>query len=79
MGKKLWKTKCFGMAKRFDDSSRVEITNEDNARHIFDIMVVVHFYFIPQDQTVNHANYLEILKQLHEGVLRKRPELWPKD
>jgi hypothetical protein len=22
---------------------------------------------------------LEILKQLHEGVLRKRPELWPKD
>jgi hypothetical protein len=28
-------------------------------------------------QTVNHAYYVEILKQLHEALHRKRPELWP--
>jgi hypothetical protein len=28
-------------------------------------------------QTVNQAYYVEIIKQLHEGVHRKRPELWP--
>jgi histone-lysine N-methyltransferase SETMAR len=42
-----------------------------------DIKGIVHFQFITQVQTFNHAYYVEILKQLHEAVHRKRPELWP--
>jgi hypothetical protein len=43
----------------------------------FDIKSPVHFEFIPQDETVNQACYVEILKQLHRTVFRKRHELWP--
>jgi hypothetical protein len=45
----------------------------------FDIKGSVHFEFISQSQTINQAYYVEILKQLHEVVHRKRPELWPSD
>jgi hypothetical protein len=45
----------------------------------FDIEGTVHFEFIPQGQTVNQANYVEITKQLGEAVPRKGPELWPND
>jgi histone-lysine N-methyltransferase SETMAR len=38
-----------------------------------------HFEFIPQDQKVNQAYYVEILKRLCEAVHRKGPELWPSD
>jgi hypothetical protein len=38
-----------------------------------------HFEFIQQGQTVNQAYYVEILKQLHETVYRKRSELQPND
>jgi len=36
---------------------------------------IVHIEFIPQGQRVNQV-YVEILKQLHEAVYRKWPELW---
>jgi len=39
----------------------------------------VHFEFIPQDQTVNQAYYVEILEQLHGVVQRWRPQLWPNE
>jgi hypothetical protein len=45
----------------------------------FDIKGIVHYKFIPQGQTVNHAYYMERLKQLHEAVCRKRPQLWLND
>jgi hypothetical protein len=45
----------------------------------FDIKGIVHFELIPQGQTFNQAYYVEILKWLHEAMLRKRPELWPSD
>jgi hypothetical protein len=45
----------------------------------FDINGIVHFEFIPQDQMVNHAYYVEILKGLCQAVHRKRPEPWPSD
>jgi hypothetical protein len=45
----------------------------------FDIKGIVHFEFLPQGQAVNQAYYVEILKNLHEAVHRKRPELWPSD
>jgi len=43
----------------------------------FDIKDVVRFEFIPQDQTVNQAYYVEISKRLCEAVHRKGPEPWP--
>jgi hypothetical protein len=45
----------------------------------FNIMSNIHFEFIPQDQTVNQAYYVEIMKNLSEAVCRKRPELWTDD
>jgi transposase len=35
------------------------------------------FEFIPQNQTVNRAYYVKIMKQLHEAECRQRPELRP--
>jgi hypothetical protein len=43
----------------------------------FDIKDVVRFEFIPQDQTVNKAYYVEISKRLSEIVRRRKPELSP--
>jgi hypothetical protein len=37
----------------------------------------VQFKFIPRGQTVNQAYYVEILKQLHEAVRRKRLNFCP--
>jgi hypothetical protein len=45
----------------------------------FDIKGTVHFEFIPQGETENQDYHVEVLKQLHEAVRRKRPELWPSD
>jgi len=61
------------------ESFHVRITSEDNVHHFLNIKGIIHFEFIPQGQTVNHAYYVEILKQLHEAVHRKQPELWPND
>jgi hypothetical protein len=43
----------------------------------FGIKDIIHFHFIPQDETVSQVYCMEILKWLYEAVLRKRPELWP--
>jgi hypothetical protein len=43
----------------------------------FDIKVIVHFEFIPQDETDKQAYCMEILKHLVEAVCRKMPELRP--
>jgi hypothetical protein len=43
----------------------------------FEVKGIVHFEFVPQDQTANQPNYVEILKQLCVPVHRERPELWP--
>jgi hypothetical protein len=37
----------------------------------FDIKGIGPFQFNPQDQTVNQAYYMEILKRLREAVRRK--------
>jgi hypothetical protein len=42
----------------------------------FDTGGIIHFELIPQDQIVNQAYYVKILKWLHDAVRRKRPELW---
>jgi hypothetical protein len=41
----------------------------------FNIKDIVHSEFIPQGQTVKQPYHVEILKQLHEAVYRKGPEL----
>jgi len=38
----------------------------------FDIKDIVHFESILQGQIVNQAYYVEIFKQLHEGVFKKK-------
>jgi hypothetical protein len=45
----------------------------------FDIKGIINFDFIPQAQTVNQAHYMQTMKQLHEAVCTKGPELWPND
>jgi hypothetical protein len=45
----------------------------------FNIRGILFFAFISQCQAVNQAYYVEILKQLHEAMHRKGPELWPND
>jgi hypothetical protein len=56
---------------------------KENSRHPHDPRKLtcrnIHFEFIPQDQTINQAYYVEILKWLREAVRKKRPERWPKD
>jgi hypothetical protein len=42
----------------------------------FDIRCIVHFQFIPQGQSFNQTYYVEMLKQVHEAVLRESSELW---
>jgi histone-lysine N-methyltransferase SETMAR len=43
----------------------------------FDIKGIVHLEFIPQGQTVNQTYCVDISKQLHEAMCRKRPEIFP--
>jgi hypothetical protein len=58
--------------------------NQDHALSLFlgwgwgwgGIQGVVHHEFVPQDQTVNAAFYVEVLKRLCERVRHVRPELW---
>jgi hypothetical protein len=45
----------------------------------FNIKGIVYVEFIPQGWTVIQSYYVDILKQLHEAVHRKLPELWPND
>jgi hypothetical protein len=58
---------------------RMSKSNEDNAHHFPCMKDIVHFEFISEDQTVNQAYYVEILKRLHEALRRKRLELWSND
>jgi hypothetical protein len=69
----------FEWYKGLKDSSHFKIT-KSMLITFFEIKgTAVYLEFIPQGQTVNHAYYVEILKQLREVVRRKRPELWPND
>ena len=40
----------------------------------FDIRGIVHYEFVPTEQTVHQVYYLEVLEKLRELVWRKRPE-----
>jgi len=42
----------------------------------FDIRGIVHYEFVPTEQTVHQVYYLEVLERLREKVKRKRPELF---
>jgi len=42
----------------------------------FDQKGIVHKEFVPPDQTVNAAFYVEVLKHLRENVRRKRLDQW---
>jgi len=42
----------------------------------FAIRGIVHVDWVPQGQTVNQVYYKEVLINLHEGVGRRRLEMW---
>ena len=42
----------------------------------FDCRGVVHHEFSPQGRTVNKEYYLQAMRNLHEGIRQKRPDLW---
>jgi hypothetical protein len=42
----------------------------------FDIRVIVHIDWVSEGETNNRVYYKEVLTTLHEGVRRKRPEMW---
>ena len=42
----------------------------------FDVKGIVHKKFVPTDQTVNSGLYCDVLRRLHENVLRCCPKLW---
>jgi hypothetical protein len=58
------------------ESWHVKITHEDSAFYFLQYQGYYSFELIPQGQRVNQAYYMEILKQFHEAVCRKRPEDW---
>jgi hypothetical protein len=41
-----------------------------------DIQGIVHKEFLPPGQTIDGKFYCEVLKQLREGIQRKRPDEW---
>jgi hypothetical protein len=71
------KSDVFEWCKQFKGASMSESQIKRVLITFFRIKDIVHFEFIPQGQTVNQAYYVEILKQLHEAVCRKRPEVRP--
>ncbi|UYV84344.1 hypothetical protein LAZ67_X001901, partial [Cordylochernes scorpioides] len=42
----------------------------------FDCRGVVHHEFLPQGITVNKEYYLQVMRNLREAILQKRPDLW---
>jgi hypothetical protein len=60
------------------ESSHVEITNEDTVRHSLRYQGYCSLR-IHSTKPVNQAYYVEQVKRLHETVRRNRPELWPND
>ncbi|UYV62125.1 hypothetical protein LAZ67_1007912 [Cordylochernes scorpioides] len=42
----------------------------------FDCRGVVHHKFLPQGRTVNKEYYLQVMRNLREAILQKRPDLW---
>jgi hypothetical protein len=69
----------FEWCKRFKESSHFEITNEDYAYHF--LRYVGYCSLLSYSRKPNSQPNLlyEILKRLHEAVLRIRSEIWPND
>ena len=45
-------------------------------RTSFDIRGIVHYEFVPTEETFNQVYYLEVMERLREKVRRKRPEIF---
>jgi len=70
---KQWKTANSPRPKKFRQSkSRVKTM----LLTFFDIRGIVHYEFVPTEQTVNQVYCLEVLGRLHEKVIWKQPKLF---
>ena len=54
----------------------LKMTHKFKHYNIFWHHIVVHYEFLPTDQTVNMEYYLSVMRHLGEAIRNKRPELW---
>ncbi|UYV77366.1 K02A2.6-like [Cordylochernes scorpioides] len=67
-----WRTKRFKKARMIKSKLKCPFIT------FFDVKGLVHYEFVPEDQTINQHYSLDVLRRLREAVRQKRPEKWHK-
>jgi len=67
---------CLKFINDFRKAQKVRSKFKATLIFFFDIHCILMAEWDPSVQTVNQQYYIEFLTQLHEGVRRKRQELW---
>jgi hypothetical protein len=65
----------FARASKTEESASGAFQSESHANWVFfDMEGIVHYEYVPENQTVNQHYYVEVLKRLRLAVCRKRPK-----